>query len=82
MYNKLVELYTRRLLIYNWDVLAAFSGMHQILESKMRSPFVFGLPTSHFDLALLWQPETQALRRPMSKEEASKLSESERDFPS
>ncbi|KAH7074989.1 heterokaryon incompatibility protein-domain-containing protein [Paraphoma chrysanthemicola] len=82
VYNKAVELYTRRALTKSADILAAFSGMYKMLECKMNGPFVFGLPTSHFDLALLWQSERAATRRVIPKEDAAKLSESERDFPS
>lgn len=82
VYTKTVELYTRRSLTEEADILAAFSGMYRMLESKMRGGFVFGLPTSHFDLALLWQSKTVATRRLIPKEDAVKLSEFERDFPS
>ena len=82
VYIKVVELYTRRSLSKGADILAAFSGMYRMLESKMKGPFVFGLPTSHFDLALLWQSERAVTRRLILKEDAAKLSESEREFPS
>jgi hypothetical protein len=82
VYNKAVELYTRRSLTKQADILAAFSGIYKMLECKLRGPFVFGLPTSHFDLAILWQSERAANRRVIPKDEAAKLSESERDFPS
>ncbi|KAH7399198.1 heterokaryon incompatibility protein-domain-containing protein [Phaeosphaeria sp. MPI-PUGE-AT-0046c] len=82
VYNKAVELYTRRSLTNKEDILAAFSGTCRMLEARMSGPIVFGLPTSHFDLALLWQPEQPAIRRLISKEDAAKSSESERAFPS
>lgn len=82
VYNKAVELYTRRSLTKQADILAAFSGIYKMLECELRRPFVFGLPTSHFDLAILWQSERAADRRVIPKDEAAKLSESERDFPS
>lgn len=45
------------------DILAAFEGITRLLEQDMsHEAFLFGLPTSHFDLALLWTPTT-ALRR-------------------
>lgn len=82
VYMKAVELYTRRLLSHKEDILAAFSGTCRMLEARMSGPFVFGLPTSHFDLALLWQSERPATRRLIPEKEKVKLAESERDFPS
>ncbi|KAF4449462.1 HET-domain-containing protein [Fusarium austroafricanum] len=55
-YAHCVALYTIRDLYEPFDILAAFSGMCKLMEKTIRAPFAFGLPTSHFDLALLWQP--------------------------
>ncbi|KAG4267401.1 hypothetical protein FPRO04_12961 [Fusarium proliferatum] len=55
-YAHCVALYTIRDLYEPFDILAAFSGMCKLMENTIRAPFAFGLPTSHFDLALLWQP--------------------------
>jgi len=55
-YAHCVYLYTMRELSHPLDILPAFNGMCHLMERTMRSPFVFGLPTSHFDLALLWEP--------------------------
>ncbi|KAH6857419.1 heterokaryon incompatibility protein-domain-containing protein [Alternaria rosae] len=55
-YAHCVYLYTLRELYEPLDILAAFSGMCKLMESTMQAPFAFGLPTSHFDLALLWEP--------------------------
>lgn len=55
-YAHCVSLYTLRELYQPLDILAAFSGMCKLMESTMQAPFTFGLPTSHFDLALLWEP--------------------------
>ncbi|KAH9879409.1 hypothetical protein J1614_002849 [Plenodomus biglobosus] len=55
-YAHCVSLYTLRELYHPLDILAAFSGMCKLMESTMQAPFTFGLPTSHFDLALLWEP--------------------------
>ncbi|KAI4690270.1 hypothetical protein J4E81_007422 [Alternaria sp. BMP 2799] len=41
---------------YVWGTTRAFSGMCKLMEGTMQAPFAFGLPTSHFDLALLWEP--------------------------
>lgn len=59
-YAHCVALYTMRDLYEPFDILAAFSGMCKLMEETMRAPFVFGLPISHFDLALLWQPVGKA----------------------
>ncbi|KAI4608572.1 hypothetical protein J4E83_009008 [Alternaria metachromatica] len=55
-YAHCVHLYTLRELHEPLDILAAFSGMCKLMEGTMRAPFAFGLPTSHFDFALLWEP--------------------------
>lgn len=55
-YAHCVHLYTMRELYEPLDILAAFSGMCKLMEGTMQAPFAFGLPTSHFDLALLWEP--------------------------
>jgi hypothetical protein len=61
-YTRCVSLYTRRELSEPFDILSAFSGMCKHMEYTMHAPFVFGLPTSHFDFALLWQPKNKASR--------------------
>ncbi|GES66267.1 HET-domain-containing protein [Aspergillus terreus] len=61
-YMSYVRMYTGRLLTKQRDVLAAFDGVAWLLGNYMRTPFIFGLPASHFDLALLWGP-LQALGR-------------------
>ncbi|KAI0408723.1 heterokaryon incompatibility protein [Xylaria palmicola] len=81
VYMRSVELYTERRLTKSQDILAAFSGVSNILKSRLRAPFIHGLPSSHFDLALLWEP-TQALERRMIAESAEKKSYSIPDFPS
>jgi hypothetical protein len=63
VYMKVVELYTVKLLTRENDVLAAFSGMSNVMEQTMRAPLTFGLPTSHFDLALLWDHLAHLIRR-------------------
>ncbi|EMC93552.1 hypothetical protein BAUCODRAFT_245388 [Baudoinia panamericana UAMH 10762] len=58
-----VPMYYRRELTRLQDVLSAYKGVESLLEKNMRAPFCFGLPTSHFDLALLWQPLAAGVRR-------------------
>ncbi|KAK4103565.1 HET-domain-containing protein [Parathielavia hyrcaniae] len=70
-YLHCVRLYTRRELHEPFDILSAFSGMCKLMEYTLQSPFVFGHPSSHFDLALLWQPTGPAtrLKHPKHKDE-------------
>ncbi|KAK2024230.1 HET-domain-containing protein [Colletotrichum zoysiae] len=63
VYMKCVELYTERKLTQAKDIQAAFSGMANLMEGRMRAPFIHGLPSSHFDLALLWEPTRSSKRR-------------------
>ncbi|KAI0435532.1 hypothetical protein F4803DRAFT_545251 [Xylaria telfairii] len=55
-YMRCVDLYTKRTLSEPFDRLAAFSGMCSLMRETMGAPFMFGLPISHFDFAMLWQP--------------------------
>ena len=55
-YIHCVSLYTLRQLYEPFDILAAFSGTCKLMEETMRAPFIFGLPVSHFDFVLLWEP--------------------------
>ncbi|RSM05632.1 hypothetical protein CEP52_006177 [Fusarium oligoseptatum] len=61
-YTHCVDLYTKRDLYEPFDILAAFSGMCKLMEDTLQAPLIFGLPTSHFDLALLWQPRRKSVR--------------------
>ena len=67
VYTNCVPLYTARVLSNRRDILAAFNGICNLMEKTMHAPFVFGLPSSHFDMALLWQPQSAA-RAPSTKE--------------
>ena len=40
------------------------------MTSSMESPFIFGLPTSHLDLALLWQHEAAVQHWAFSHDDA------------
>ncbi|KAM5356859.1 hypothetical protein ACJ41O_003505 [Fusarium nematophilum] len=62
-YMRYVRLYTSRNLTMQRDILSAFEGITWLLREHMNhEQFLFGLPTSHFDLALLWTP-TKSLQR-------------------
>jgi hypothetical protein len=62
-YINCVHLYTGRNLTKPSDILNAFDGVSRLMETHMRAPFFFGLPSSHFDFALLWRPKTGKRRR-------------------
>ncbi|KAI0428585.1 heterokaryon incompatibility protein [Xylaria sp. FL1042] len=81
VYMRSVELYTERKLTKAQDILAAFSGVSNVLKSRMRAPFIHGLPSSHFDLALLWE-STHASERRVIADSPEKKSYSIPDFPS
>ena len=69
VYTKCVPLYTARMLTKRKDILAAFNGICNLMEKTMQAPFIFGLPSSHFDMALLWEPQTALERRVPSTDE-------------
>lgn len=69
VYMESVGLYTERILTRPKDILSAFTGLANLLGNAMDSPLVYGLPSSHFDLALLWQPAASLRRRAPRNEE-------------
>ncbi|KAL1639643.1 hypothetical protein SLS58_007702 [Diplodia intermedia] len=62
-YMNCVQLYSARDLTKPEDILAAFNGVSNHIEDALSSVLTFGLPTSHFDLALLWVPLGRSRRR-------------------
>ena len=83
VYVNFVSLYTSRNLTKPRDILAAFNGVSNLMRKALGAPFIFGLPSSHFDLALLWEPE-KALkrRRPRKNDEKGKAEFNGLEFPS
>ena len=69
VYTNCVALYTARILTKRKDILAAFNGISNLMEKTMQAPFIFGLPSSHFDMALLWEPQSTLERREPKTEE-------------
>lgn len=63
IYTRCVEMYTQRFLSRSGDILAAFSGITNMLGPHLDAEFIFGLPNSHFDWALLWEPRHVLRRR-------------------
>ncbi|KAK1830052.1 heterokaryon incompatibility protein-domain-containing protein [Podospora conica] len=82
-YMKCIRLYTGRELSKPKDILTAFQGVAWLLEDRMKAPLFYGLPSSHFDLALLWMPLQKLERR---RQKPSRRHRKEgfgaRDFPS
>ena len=81
VYTKCVPLYTARILTKPMDILAAFNGICNLMEKTMQAPFIFGLPSSHFDLALLWEPQS-ALERRVPKTDKERAEYGAMQFPS
>ncbi len=81
VYTNCVPLYTARTLTKRKDILAAFNGTCNLMEQTMQAPFIFGLPSSHFDVALLWQPQS-ALERRAPKNDAERAEYNGMQFPS
>lgn len=72
---KSIRLYTGRKLSRPGDILAAFEGVSWLLEQHLNAPLLYGLPTSHFDLALLWMPLGVLDRRRARNPEQSQYAE-------
>jgi hypothetical protein len=62
IYQDIVEDYTAKNLTYGIDILNAFSGLVAALEYGY-GEFLYGLPSSAIDFALLWTPESVSSRR-------------------
>src|ERR1700761_7849973 len=80
VYMTCMELYTDRVLSKPKDILAAFNGMSNLIGKAMGSPLLFGLPSSHFDLSLLWQPRKAIFRRKPSIKSNNELSKHKNDI--
>ncbi|KAK0751829.1 heterokaryon incompatibility protein-domain-containing protein [Schizothecium vesticola] len=79
-----VEKYTGRNLSFASDILDAFSGVSQLMKWYLCSHLHFGLPASHFDLALLWKPLAGKCRRTSANIPANERGHGRHDleFPS
>jgi len=63
VYKQSLQLYMNRELTHDKDILAAFTGIGNRICGALGGSLVFGLPSSHFDWALLWEPRHAAVRR-------------------
>lgn len=73
VYKKALELYMMRNLTFSKDILAAFNGIGNLVCDALGGSLIHGLPSSHFDWALLWEPRDAPERR---------LDEDDERFPS
>ena len=85
VYQDLVKRYNSRYLTKENDVLDAFKGVKELIEESLGDgslgdgcKLVYGLPSSHFDWALLWSSDRMLTRRTDGKEEHRAT----KDFPS
>ena len=71
-YRRAVVEYTKRTLSYDSDVVNAFQGIASLLQLAFKGDFLFGLPETELDIALLWQP-TSVIRRRVDPETRAPL---------
>jgi hypothetical protein len=69
VYKESLQLYMKRKLTFAKDILAAFTGIGNLVCDALGGSLVYGLPSSHFDWALLWEPQDAAARRPQVEHE-------------
>lgn len=82
-YMECVSLYTGRHLTESADILPAFEGVAGLIRTRMHGgEFLYGLPPSHFDLALLWEPSSAQRRRQRDLSNLNKYSQIENELPS
>ncbi|KAI4599481.1 hypothetical protein KJ359_001923 [Pestalotiopsis sp. 9143b] len=53
-FTSCVELYSARKMAFRGDKLIAFRGLEGLLGQQLKSTFLYGLPLTHLDWALLW----------------------------
>lgn len=62
IYSWAVFKYTERNFTYPEDVITAFHGVLSRLRASFRGEFIFGLPSTELDQALLWHAECEYLK--------------------
>ncbi len=63
LYEELINNYMLRDLTYKGDVHAAFQGIQDAMEKSTKTGFLWGLPLSRFELAILWETFHGVYRR-------------------
>jgi hypothetical protein len=67
IYKESVEMYTERKLSRSTDILLAFAGIGNLVGNTLGAGLIHGLPRSHFDWALLWEPKGAPKHRDTSQ---------------
>lgn len=62
-YQDVVEMYTRRGLSFQSDILNAFAGLANVISSHLGSSMLFGMPETGVQEALLWSHAAAPERR-------------------
>lgn len=62
-WGMLVQDYSSRSLTFEHDAIRAFAGATEVMSSTFPGGILHGLPIFFFDIALLWQPESEVERR-------------------
>ncbi|THV50599.1 hypothetical protein BGAL_0144g00230 [Botrytis galanthina] len=72
-YSDCVQMYSGRKLTFVTDKIIAFTGLGDILASKLHGPLLYCLPTAYFDWSLLWEPTmvTERIKSSSSTESPS-----------
>lgn len=62
-YRRAVVSFTKRTFSFEMDVIHAFQGIASLFQPAFKGDFLFGLPETALDAALLWQPYSPTRRR-------------------
>jgi Heterokaryon incompatibility protein (HET) len=62
-YRRAVVSFTKRTFSFETDVVHAFQGVASLFQPAFKGDFLFGLPETALDAALLWQPYSPTHRR-------------------
>ena len=62
-YRRAVKSFTKYNFSFEADVIHAFQGVASLLQPAFKGDFLFGLPETELDVALLWQPDSSIHRR-------------------
>ena len=62
-YCRAVRKFSQRSFTFDADVVNAFEGITNLLQPAFQCDFLYGLPQTELDLALLWQPVSTIRRR-------------------
>jgi hypothetical protein len=63
VYKDVIEMYTKKQLSFEIDILNALAGIQAVLRNRMGGEFVAGCSTRYVDLSLLWTSTEPADRR-------------------